>query len=62
MIQNEYQYKISQSKIKELQQESIELNKINDELHPRQFKIRENGLQGMIDDILTDISRYIDLD
>ena len=61
MIQNEYQYKISQAKIKELQQESIELNKIKAELHPRQFKIRENGLQGMIDDILTDLSKYEEL-
>ena len=58
MIQNEYQYKLSQSKIKELQEESIELNKIKNDLHPRQFKIRQNGLQGMMDDILSDIAEY----
>ena len=61
MIQNEYQYKLSQSKIKELQEESIELNKIKNDLHPRQFKIRQNGLQGMMDDILSDIAEYEEL-
>ena len=58
MIQNEYQYKISQAKIKELQQEAIELNKIKNELHPRQFKIRQNGLEGMMNDIISDINKY----
>ena len=61
MIQNEYQYKISQAKIRELQLEEIELNKINDNLYPRQFKIRQNGLQGIIRDILSDIAEYEDL-
>ena len=58
MIQNEYQYKISQAKIKELQQEAIELNKTKNELHPRQFKIRQNGLEGMMDDIISEINKY----
>ena len=58
MIQNEYQYNISQSKIKELQQESIESNKTKNELHPRQFKIRQNGLEGMMNDIISDINKY----
>ena len=61
MIQNEYQYKISQAKIRELQLEEIELNRIKDNLHPRQFKIRQNGLQGMTGDILLDIAEYEEL-
>ena len=59
MIQNEYQYKISQAKIKELQQEAIELNKTKNELHPRQFKIRQNGLEGMMDDIIPKLTNTI---
>ena len=58
MIQNEYQYKISQAKIRELQLEEFELNKIKENLHPRQFKIRQNGLQGMMEDISSEINKY----
>ena len=58
MIKNEYQYNISQVKIKELQREVIELNKIKNELHSRQFNIRQNGLEGMMNDIISDINNY----
>ena len=58
MIQKEYQYKISQAKIRDLQQEEIELNKIKGDLHPRQFKIRQNGLEGMMNDIISDLNKY----
>ena len=58
MIKNEYQYNISQAKIKELQREAIESNKTKNKLHPRQFKIRQNRLEGIMNDIISDINNY----
>ncbi len=58
MIQNEYQYKISQGKIKEIEQSLDQLCKERKTLHPRQFKMRENGLQGILAEIQEEIEKY----
>jgi HTH-type transcriptional regulator / antitoxin HipB len=58
MIQNEHQYKISYGKIKEIEQFLDELYKEKNSLHPRQFKMRENGLQGMLSEIQEEIKEY----
>ncbi len=58
MIQNEHQYKISQGKIKEIEQSLEQLHKEKDSLHPRQFKMRENGLQGILAEVREEIERY----
>jgi HTH-type transcriptional regulator / antitoxin HipB len=58
MIQNEHQYKISQGKIRDIQQSLDQLYKENKSLHPRQFKMRENGLQGILSKIQEEIEEY----
>jgi HTH-type transcriptional regulator / antitoxin HipB len=58
MIQNEHQYKISQGKIKEIEESLDQLYKEKDSLHPRQFKMRKNGLQGMLAEIQEEIKEY----
>ncbi len=58
MIQNEHQYKISQGKIKEIEQFLEQLYKEKSSLHPRQFKMRENGLQGILAEIQEEIKKY----
>ncbi len=58
MIQNEHQYKISQGKIREIEQSLDHLYKEKESLHPRQFKMRENGLQGTLTEIQEEIKKY----
>jgi HTH-type transcriptional regulator / antitoxin HipB len=58
MIQNEHQYKVSQGKVKEIEQYLDQLYKEKDSLHPRQFKMRENGLQGILEEIQEEIKKY----
>jgi HTH-type transcriptional regulator / antitoxin HipB len=58
MIQNEHQYKISQGKIKEIEKSLDKLYKEKKSLHPRQFKMRENGLQGILAEIQEEIEKY----
>jgi HTH-type transcriptional regulator / antitoxin HipB len=58
MIQNEHQYKVSQGKIKEIEQSLDQLYKEKSSLHPRQFKMRENGLQGILAEIQEEIEKY----
>ena len=58
MIQNEHQYKVTQNKLKDLEQALAELFQIKDTLHPRKFSSRKNGLQIMIDSLRKEIEEY----
>ena len=58
MIQNEHQYKVTQNKIKGLEQALTELFQIKDTLHPRKFSSRKNGLQMIIDNLQNEIGEY----
>jgi HTH-type transcriptional regulator / antitoxin HipB len=58
MIQNEHQYKVSQGKLKEIELSLEQLHKERKSLHPRQFKMRENGLQGILGEIQEEIEKY----
>jgi HTH-type transcriptional regulator / antitoxin HipB len=58
MIQNEHQYKVSQGRIREIEQSLDQLYKEKISLHPRQFKMRENGLQGILAEIQEEIKKY----
>ncbi len=58
MIQNEHQYKVTQNKLKDLEQALAKLFQIKDILHPRKFSSRKNGLQMMIDSLRKEIEEY----
>lgn len=58
MIQNEHQYKVTQNKLKDLEQTLNELIQIKDTLHPRKFLSRKNGLQVAIDNLKEEIEEY----
>ncbi|WP_019505251.1 helix-turn-helix transcriptional regulator [Pleurocapsa sp. PCC 7319] len=58
MIQNEHQYKVTQNKLKDLEQALVELLQIKDTLRPRQFSSRKNGLQLMIGNLSKEIEEY----
>ncbi|MEL6442207.1 MAG: hypothetical protein AAFQ80_23545 [Cyanobacteria bacterium J06621_8] len=58
MIQNEHQYKVTQNKLKDLEQGLAKLFQSKDTLHPRKFSSRKNGLQMMIDRLRKEIEAY----
>ena len=58
MIQNEHQYKVTQNKLKDLEQASVELFAIKNTLNPRQFSSRKKGLQLKIDSLTEEIEEY----
>ena len=58
MIQNEHQYKVTQNKLKDLEQASSELSAIKNTLNPRQFSSRKKGLQLKIDSLNQEIEEY----
>ncbi|MDJ0569933.1 MAG: helix-turn-helix transcriptional regulator [Pleurocapsa sp. MO_192.B19] len=58
MIQNEHQYKVTQNKLKDLEQALAELFQIKDTLHPRQFSSRKHCLQIAIDSLRHEIEEY----
>ena len=58
MIQNQHQYQVTQNKLKDLEQSSIELEKIKDTLHPRQYSGRKNSLVRNIDALQREITEY----
>ena len=58
MIQNEHQYKVTQNKLKDLEQALVELLAIEKTLHPRQFSSRKKGLQLKIDSLSKEIEEY----
>jgi HTH-type transcriptional regulator/antitoxin HigA len=58
VIQNEHQYKVTQNKLKDLEQALTELFQLKDTLHPRKFSSRKNGLQITIDSLKKEIEEY----
>ena len=58
MIQNEHQYKVTQNKLKDLEQALVQLSEIENTLHPRQFSSRRKGLQSKIDNLRQEIADY----
>ena len=58
MIQNQHQHQVTQNKLKDLEQSLIELEKIKDTLHPRQFLGRKNSLVVKIDTLRQEIAEY----
>ena len=58
MIQNQHQYQVTQNKLHDLEQGLIELDKIKDTLHPRQFSGRKNSLVKNINALQQEISDY----
>ncbi|MEL6579273.1 MAG: helix-turn-helix transcriptional regulator [Cyanobacteria bacterium J06621_12] len=58
MIQNQHQYQVTQNKLKDLEQGLVELEKIKDTLHPRQFLERRNGLSKSISTLQQEIEDY----
>ena len=58
MIQNQHQYQVTQNKLKGLERGLVELEKIKDTLHPRQFLGRKNGLSKSISTLQQEIEDY----
>jgi HTH-type transcriptional regulator/antitoxin HigA len=58
MIQNEHQYKVTQNKLKDLEQALVELEGDRETFHPRQFSSRKKGLQLKIDSLNKEIEEY----
>jgi HTH-type transcriptional regulator / antitoxin HipB len=61
MISNEHQYKITHTKLKDVEKALSELLKIENTLRPRQFRSRKNGLQITIDTLRQEIKEYENL-
>jgi HTH-type transcriptional regulator / antitoxin HipB len=57
MIQNERQYKITQTKLRELQLDLVALDLPSD-LHPRQMLARKNSLDILIGELTQEIEEY----
>ena len=57
-MKDEHQYKVTQNKLKDLEQASAELFQIKNTLHPRKFSSRKNGLQIAIDNLRQEIEEY----
>ena len=58
MIQNEHQYKVTQNKLKDLEQTLVKLETNREILHPRQFSSRKKGLQLKIDSLNKEIEEF----
>ena len=58
MIKNEHQYKVTQNKLKDLEQELVKLSTDKDTLRPRQFSSRKKSLEMMIDRLKKEIEEY----
>ena len=58
MIQNQHQYQVTQNKLLDLERGLVELEKIKDTLHPRQFLGRKNGLSKTISTLQQEIEDY----
>ena len=58
MIQNRHQYQVTQNKLLDLERGSVELEKIKDTLHPRQFLGRKNSLSKSIGTLQQEIEDY----
>ncbi|MDJ0596438.1 MAG: XRE family transcriptional regulator, partial [Pleurocapsa sp. MO_226.B13] len=58
MIQNQHQYQVTQNKLLDLERGLVELEKIKDTLHPRQFLGRKNSLLRSIGTLQQELSDY----
>jgi HTH-type transcriptional regulator / antitoxin HipB len=61
MIQNEHQYKVTQTKLKELGQSLIDLDINSRNLSERLLLAEKNGVQVLIDRLYAEIVEYDDL-
>jgi HTH-type transcriptional regulator/antitoxin HigA len=61
MIQNERQYKVTQTKLKELEQASININFSDRNLHPRQALSQKKSYEKLIDRLKQEITEYEEL-
>ena len=61
MIQNEHQYKVTQTKLRELEQSLIDLDVNSDNLSERLLQAEKNGIQVLIDRLYAEIVEYDNL-
>ena len=58
MIQNERQYKVTQTKLKELERESASVELEDTNLHPRQILSQKNSYNKIIGTLKQEIAEY----
>ena len=61
MIQNEHQYKISQTKLRELEQASANIDFEDSTLHPRQILAEKNSYTKLVDGLRKELIEYEEL-
>lgn len=61
MIQNERQYKVTQTKLKELEQASANIEIEDSSLHPRQILSQQNSYNKIIGTLKQDLAEYEEL-
>ncbi|WP_309735158.1 helix-turn-helix transcriptional regulator [Chamaesiphon sp. OTE_75_metabat_556] len=61
MIQNERQYKITQTKLKELEQASTNIDRADPSLHPRQVLSQINSYEQLIKGLKQELAEYEEL-
>jgi HTH-type transcriptional regulator / antitoxin HipB len=61
MIQNERQYKVTQTKLKELEQASVNIELEDPSLHPRQILSQKNSYNKIIGTLKQDLAEYEEL-
>jgi HTH-type transcriptional regulator / antitoxin HipB len=61
MIQNERQYKITQTKLKELEQASANIDRADPSLHPRQVLSQINSYEQLINSLKQELAEYEEL-
>ena len=59
MIQNERQYKITQTKLKDLKLDRVALDLPDFDLHPRLILARKNSLNILIGELEQEIAEYV---
>lgn len=58
MIQNEHQYKITQTKLRDLEQSCLNLDSNQDNLSERLLRAEKKGIQVLIDRLSSEIAEY----
>jgi HTH-type transcriptional regulator / antitoxin HipB len=58
MIQNEHQYKVTQTKLRDLKLDLAALEVLDSDLHPRQMLARKNSLNILIKKLQQEITVY----
>ncbi|MBW4623735.1 MAG: helix-turn-helix domain-containing protein [Cyanosarcina radialis HA8281-LM2] len=61
MIQNERQYKVTQTKLRELEQAAVNVNFSEPNLHPRQALSQKNSYDKLFDRLKQEIAEYEEL-